>query len=72
MDPSSYRIDLTKANPFTVRPLPGPPPPFKTNELLLTDANLRQRAKVFPLDEGQLEESKIISSQHLEPGWKWK
>lgn len=62
-------INLTKPNPFTVRPIKTE---AKTNDLILDDPEMRLKAFVGFADMGSFEASKIISPMHLEPGWKWR
>jgi len=63
------QINLSVPNPFTVRPIKTD---VKTNDLILDDPKLREKAFVAFTDVGLLEASKITSPMHLEPGWKWK
>lgn len=65
----SQKIDLNSPNPFTTRPIPSN---FHSNDLLLTDPNMRRRAFVSIEDDGLYQASTIIAPVHLQPGWKWK
>jgi hypothetical protein len=63
------QINLSAPNPFTFRPIHTD---FKTNDLLLTDANMRIAARVAVEDVGLMESSNYVSNMHINPGWKWK
>lgn len=62
------RIDTYHVNPFTVRSISTE---WKTNELIMRDPKLRVMSGVGPLDIDLYESSKLVSQQHLNPGWKW-
>jgi hypothetical protein len=63
------QINLMAPNPFTVRPIKTDQ---KVGDLILTDHNLRIKAKVAIEDVGLIETSTYISPMHLNPGWRWK
>lgn len=65
---SKYYINMTTPNPFTVKPIETE---WKTNELIMTDPQLRVVARVAPLDIGHKQSSNFISPQHINPGYKW-
>lgn len=61
--------NLNLPNPFTIRPIPTT---FQSNELILTDPQMRLQSRVAIEDMGLTQASTIISPLHLNPGWRWK
>lgn len=63
-----FYINTSTPNPFTIKPIDTE---WKTNELIMTDPQLRVAARISMEDIGLKQSSNYVSPMHLNLGWKW-